>query len=97
MDKITTWLEALGLSEYGPRLTENNIDLVILGELSHRDLEELGISSLGHRRKLLRAISTAGLTKVSTPLNSARRRRCSLNSSVDAGNLYVGAGIPKLV
>jgi class 3 adenylate cyclase/tetratricopeptide (TPR) repeat protein len=53
---ITEWLESLGLSEYRQRFTENDIDLSVLPDLTDEDLKELGVS-LGHRRKLLRAIA----------------------------------------
>jgi hypothetical protein len=44
-----------------PALTENDIDFTILGDLTDQDLEKIGVASLGHRRKLLRAI--AALTR----------------------------------
>ena len=55
MAAITEWLAALSLSEYAERFIEADIDLDVLPELSDRDLESLGIS-LGHRRKIMRAI-----------------------------------------
>jgi hypothetical protein len=57
MQQIADWLEKLGLSEYAQRFAENDIDLMILGDLTDQDLEKIGIASLGHRRKLLRAIA----------------------------------------
>jgi hypothetical protein len=60
---IEEWLEGLGLGEYAARFVENDIDFAILGDLSDQDLEKIGVVSLGHRRKLLRAIAarlTAG-------------------------------------
>jgi hypothetical protein len=57
MQQIADWLEKLGLSEYAQRFIENDIDSTILGDLTDQDLEKIGIASLGHRRKLLRAIA----------------------------------------
>jgi hypothetical protein len=51
------WLDGLGLGEYAPRFAENDIDFTILSDLTDQDLEKIGIASLGHRRKLLRAIA----------------------------------------
>jgi hypothetical protein len=34
-----------------------DIDFDILGDLTDPDLEKIGVNSLGHRRKLLRAIA----------------------------------------
>lgn len=57
MRPIEAWLADLGLGEYASRFVENDIDLSIVRDLSDQDLKEIGVASLGHRRKLLRAIS----------------------------------------
>jgi class 3 adenylate cyclase len=53
---IQEWLGSLGLSEYEQRFAEDDIDFSLLPELTDRDLEKIGVASLGHRRKMLRAI-----------------------------------------
>src|SRR6202049_4294601 len=58
MQQIAEWLEKLGMSEYAQRFAENDIDFAILRDLTDQDLEKIGVASLGHRRKLLRAIAT---------------------------------------
>jgi class 3 adenylate cyclase/predicted ATPase len=55
MQDLAHWLEKLGLSEYAQRFAENDIDIDVLGELTDQDFDRLGVS-LGHRRKMLRAI-----------------------------------------
>src|SRR6516225_3199945 len=57
MQPIADWLEKLGLGQYAQRFAENDIDFDILGDLTDQDLKEIGFTSLGHRRKLLRAIA----------------------------------------
>jgi SAM domain (Sterile alpha motif) len=57
MQQIADWLEKLGMSEHAQRFAENDIDFEILGDLTDQDLEKIGVASLGHRRKLLRAIA----------------------------------------
>ncbi len=57
MQEIADWLKTLGMSEYAERFAENDIDFTILGDLTDQDLEKIGVASLGHRRKLLRAIA----------------------------------------
>ena len=57
MHQIVDWLEKLGMSEYAERFAKNDIDFTILRDLTDQDLEKIGITSLGHRRKLLRAIA----------------------------------------
>ena len=56
MQQIAEWLKALGMSEYAERFAENDVDTSVLRDLSDQDLKELGVS-LGHRRKMLRAIA----------------------------------------
>jgi class 3 adenylate cyclase/predicted ATPase len=59
MQPIAKWLDSLGLAEYADRFAENDIEIDVLSELTDRDLEQLGVS-LGHRRKILRAIRDLG-------------------------------------
>ena len=56
MTQIADWLEKLDLGQYAQRFAENDIDFAILRDLTDQDLEKIGVASLGHRRKLLRAI-----------------------------------------
>ncbi len=78
--RIEAWLGDLGLGEYASRFVENDIDLSIVRDLSDQDLKELGVASLGHRRKLLRAISELNASPAETvsavgPLTSQPERR----------------------
>src|SRR5215467_8931179 len=57
MQQIADWLEKLGLSEYAQRFADNHIDFSILGDLTDQHLKDLGVASLGHRLKILRAIA----------------------------------------
>ena len=70
MQKIADWLESLGMSEYAQRFAENDIDCTILSDLTDQDLKDIGVASLGHRRKLLRAIATFGDPPVASPATS---------------------------
>ena len=56
MQQIADWLKTLGMSEYTERFAESDIDTSVLRDLTDQDLKELGVS-LGHRRKMLRAIA----------------------------------------
>jgi hypothetical protein len=55
MTSLASWLQALGMERYAPVFAENDVDLEALRLLSEADLERLGVS-LGHRRKLIKAI-----------------------------------------
>jgi class 3 adenylate cyclase/predicted ATPase len=54
---IATWLHDLGLEQYEEAFRDNAIDAAILPELTAEDLRDLGVSLVGHRRKLLAAIA----------------------------------------
>ncbi len=54
---IDQWLRALGLEQYAPAFAGNDIDLAMLVQLDDADLKELGVLSLGHRKRLLAAIA----------------------------------------
>jgi hypothetical protein len=54
---VSAWLRGLGLEHYTPAFRDNDIDAEILPELTADDLIGLGVTSIGHRRKLLAAIA----------------------------------------
>ena len=54
---VVVWLRSLGLGKYEAVFRENDIDETVLPNLTAEDLKELGVASLGHRRKLLDAIA----------------------------------------
>jgi SAM domain (Sterile alpha motif) len=90
MQDLAQWLEELGMSEYSQRFAENDIDFAILVELTDQDLEKIGVKSLGHRRKILRAIAkldggkaaqepaVVETTPAATPRDTAERRQVTV-------------------
>ena len=57
MQQVADWLEKLGLGQYARRFAENDISFSILSDLTDQHLKEIGVSSLGHKLQLLRAIA----------------------------------------
>ena len=53
---IAAWLRSLDLEQYEQAFRDNAIDIEVLPELNEADLEKLGVL-LGHRKKLLKAIT----------------------------------------
>src|SRR5215813_13683918 len=53
---ISTWLHQLGLGAYLTTFLDNHVDATVLPQLTGADLAELGVSSVGHRRRLFDAI-----------------------------------------
>jgi SAM domain (Sterile alpha motif) len=51
MQQVANWLEKLGLEQYAERFAENDIDLALFTKLTDADLKELGVISLGHRKR----------------------------------------------
>jgi hypothetical protein len=54
---VTDWLRSLGLEQYAPAFQENNIGGDLLPSVTADDLKDLGIASVGHRRRLLEGIA----------------------------------------
>jgi class 3 adenylate cyclase len=57
---VAAWLRGLGLEQYAQLFRDNDIDGEILCGMTAEDLKELGISSFGHRHRLLNAITALG-------------------------------------
>ena len=70
---LTNWLRGLGLEQYARTFRDNDVDSEILPELTTDDLIGLGITSIGHRRKLLAAISALREVGTSQALQVALR------------------------
>jgi SAM domain (Sterile alpha motif) len=83
---IAAWLHGLGLEQYEPVFRENDIDGDVLPSLTAEDLQDLGINSVGHRRRLLEAIAglkesgtqTAIIPVDSAPAMEAERRQLTV-------------------
>jgi class 3 adenylate cyclase len=60
------WLRGLGLGQYEAAFRENNIDDAVLPSLTAEDLKDLGIGTVGHRRKLLDAIALLRTETITT-------------------------------
>ena len=55
---IADWLRGLGLAQYEAAFREHDIAPDLLPHLTVKDLRDLGVASVGHRRRLLEAIRT---------------------------------------
>jgi class 3 adenylate cyclase len=54
---VAAWLRDLGLERYVSAFRDNDIDAEVLPKLTAEDLISIGVTSVGHRRKLLEAIA----------------------------------------
>ncbi|NJN37359.1 MAG: hypothetical protein HC794_10355 [Nitrospiraceae bacterium] len=55
-DRVSAWLDSLGLDRYREVFQQNAITWDVLPELNDGDLASLGVL-LGHRKRLLRAVA----------------------------------------
>jgi SAM (Sterile alpha motif) domain-containing protein len=67
---VGDWLRSLGLGQYEAVFRESEIDPEVLPELTTADLEKLGVP-LGHRKRLLKAISSLASRWQPTPSGAA--------------------------
>jgi len=104
--EIISWLRGLGLEQYAQAFKENDIDTAIVAELTADDLTGLGVTSIGHRRKLLAAIAAlrepsallASHAEPAGPLSapesaSAERRQLTVMFCDLAGSTALSAGL----
>ena len=59
-EDLGEWLKALGLAQYAADFATNDIDWDLLPELDHETLKDIGVTSAGHRLRLLKAIRKPG-------------------------------------
>src|SRR3954465_10118797 len=63
---VEAWLKSLGLEQYAAAFHENDVDAEVLPTLTADDLKEMGIISIGHRRRLLEAITKLRIDSASS-------------------------------
>jgi class 3 adenylate cyclase len=81
VDTITAWLSELGLSQYAEVFQRNDIGPDLLESLTDQDLRDLGVQSLGHRKKLLKAIADTNESEAGAPTSVPRIHAPSLASA----------------
>ena len=54
---VSEWLERLKLGQYAKTFADNDVDRDLLLELNEDDLVKLGVTSLGHRKRLFKEIA----------------------------------------
>jgi class 3 adenylate cyclase/tetratricopeptide (TPR) repeat protein len=57
MNDVTRWLHDLGLADYAVAFAAQRIEFDLLADLGDDDLKQLGVTALGHRKRLLKAIA----------------------------------------
>jgi class 3 adenylate cyclase len=97
MQQVADWLEKLGLGQYAQRFAENDIDFALLTKLTDANLKELGVTSLGHRIRLLEAIGESAAASAAPTLaepkspDTAERRQVTVMFSDLVGSTTLSA------
>lgn len=86
---IAAWLQGIGLARYAELFRCNDIDATLLRQLNGDDLKELGVASLGHRKKLLEAIAALAAAPASAAAGSPRPIAAAPGSSAERRQLTV--------
>lgn len=83
MTDITTWLESHGLGKYAPAFVAQDVSVDLLPDLLDADLRELGVASLGDRKRLQKA--GAALVAVAPATAPAQARATATAAATPAG------------
>jgi class 3 adenylate cyclase/predicted ATPase len=75
---VADWLRKLGLEQYEPAFRANEIDARVLPSLTAEDLKDLGVTLVGHRRRLLDAIAALGAEMPAAAATAAPRNAPAL-------------------
>jgi len=70
---VAAWLRDLGLERYVSAFRDNDIDTEVLLKLTAEDLISIGVTSVGHPRKLLDAIATLSASEPARRVQFDRR------------------------
>ena len=94
MTGIDHWLEELGLGEYADAFEANDIDSSLLPRLNDQALKDIGVTSTGHRLRMLRAIEGFAVDKpapIAQPIvaSSRARERKSISAEAERRQLTV--------
>jgi class 3 adenylate cyclase len=99
---IQAWLRGLGLGQYEAAFRDNGIDDKVLPSPTAEDLKDLGLTLVGHRRKLLDAIAalraeTAAMAPLASAAvgkrDTAERRQVTVMFADLVGSTALAAGM----
>jgi class 3 adenylate cyclase len=85
---VADWLRALGLERYEAAFRENDVNAALLPDLTADDLKDLGVTSIGHRRQLLKAIAALGDNAASGQGDDHRASKLAAPPVVASGQPY---------
>ncbi len=91
MTDIQTWLESHGLGKYAEAMLAQDISVDLLPDLTDADLKELGIASLGDRKRLLKLVAAAQSPQSGPAAGAATAGNAATPASASAQHATPGA------
>ncbi len=82
---VAAWLRGLGLERYDQAFRDNEIDENVLPGLTAEDLKDLGVTLVGHRRRLLDAIAALGAAMATTSASVTVGAAAAPGTPVESG------------
>ena len=84
-EKVTEWLNGLGLGQYAASFKKNAIDWELLPDVDQDALKDIGVEKTGHRIRLLKAIAALQCEQSSTlsPAKNQSTNESSTRPSAD--------------
>ena len=79
---VVAWLQDLGLERYVSAFRDNDIDAEVLPKLTAEDLISIGVTSVGHRRKLLETAEPAVRRHAIVALHGPRQPNVPIQSTM---------------
>jgi len=81
---ISAWLQGLGLEQYAELFAANDIDWDLLADIDQQTLKEIGVQSVGHRIRILKAIENLHAPAVESKAPDAVPDRESASEDITA-------------
>ena len=90
---VSAWLKNLGLGQYEAAFRDNAIDGDLLPSLTAEDLRDLGVTIVGHRRKLLDAMAALGAASKPAAPPAAAGPPATLSAPAVSSQPQPGSGV----
>uniref|UniRef100_A0A8R1DF33 SAM domain-containing protein n=1 Tax=Caenorhabditis japonica TaxID=281687 RepID=A0A8R1DF33_CAEJA len=89
-DEVCAWLSSIGMSEYGSTFRKNDIQGSELMHLERSDIMDIGITKIGHVKRLQSAISDLRAHNLRARRAQARKKRVAKEYKTDGSGASAG-------
>ena len=92
MTDVAAWLRGLGLGRYEAAFRDSDVGADVLPDLTAEDLREIGVASVGDRRRLLAAIAALRDPPPSAPAHEPAPAQAAPTATTPPGDAGAGHG-----